>query len=156
MSAGALSVDNLSGGQRIAVKYFSVAIVLFGAQILFGIVAGLQFVYPNLLYGVLDFSVNRMVHINAMVVWMLYGFIGSAYWLVEEEAGTDLVGLKLANHRGDPAKAAARAVLDGADTIGVIQMQKRDAIGLRLAGVGSRTGGQQHDAKQTEYSIDHY
>ena len=46
---------------------------------------------------VLDFNVNRMVHINAMVVWMLYGFIGSVYWLVEDESGTQLVGAKLAN-----------------------------------------------------------
>ena len=40
---------------------------------------------------------NRMVHINAMVVWMLFGFIGAVYWLVEEEAGIELVGLKLGN-----------------------------------------------------------
>jgi nitric oxide reductase subunit B len=45
----------------------------------------------------LDFNVNRMVHINAMVVWLLFGFMGAIYWLVEDEAGTTLVGLKLAN-----------------------------------------------------------
>jgi nitric oxide reductase subunit B len=97
MNAGALSFEHLSGGQRVAVKYFAAAIVLFVAQILFGIIAGLQFVYPNLLFGVLDFSVNRMVHLNAMIVWLLFGFIGSVYWLIEDEAGTELVGRKLAN-----------------------------------------------------------
>ena len=30
-----------------------------------------------------------------MVVWMLMGFIGSVYWLLEDEAGTPVVGLKL-------------------------------------------------------------
>ena len=57
--------------------------------------------YPELRSTtVLDFSVNRMVHINAMVVWMLYGFIGSAYWLVEEEAGVpSWSALGLANIR---------------------------------------------------------
>lgn len=59
--------------------------------------AGLQFLYAEFLYGVLDFNVNRMVHINAMIVWMLYGFIGAVYWLVEDEAGVELVGAKLAN-----------------------------------------------------------
>lgn len=35
-----------------------------------------------------------MVHINAMVVWMLYGFIGSVYWFLEDESGVQIVGLK--------------------------------------------------------------
>ncbi|MBT8059860.1 MAG: cbb3-type cytochrome c oxidase subunit I [Gammaproteobacteria bacterium] len=94
---GQFSVERLSVGQRLAVKYFTVAIILFLAQIVFGLLAGLQYLNPDFLYEVLDFNVNRMVHINAMVVWMLYGFIGSVYWLVEDEAGTDLVGAKLGN-----------------------------------------------------------
>ena len=96
-AAGTLDMSHLSGGQRVAVRYFVVAIALFLAQIGFGVLAGLQYVYPELLYNVLDFSVNRMVHINAMVVWLLFGFFGSVYWLIEDEAGTELVGLKLAN-----------------------------------------------------------
>src|SRR5574340_1675763 len=88
---------NLNGGQKLAVKYFTVAITLFGAQVLFGLLAGLQYLYPDFLYGVLDFSVNRMVHINALVVWMLFGFIGSVYWLLEDESGIPVVGLKLGN-----------------------------------------------------------
>ena len=97
MNAGTLDRSNLSAGQRVAVNYFVVAMVLFLAQIAFGLLAGLQFIYPNLLYNVLDFNVNRMVHINAMIVWLLYGFIGSVYWLIEDEAGTALVGQKLAS-----------------------------------------------------------
>ncbi len=97
MKLGVLDSSNLTGGQQLAVKYYTVAVVLFGAQILFGLFAGLQFLAPEFGYNVLDFSVNRMVHVNAMIVWMLYGFIGAIYWLVEEEAGTELVGLKLGN-----------------------------------------------------------
>ncbi len=92
---GVLDSSNLTGGQRLAVKYFTVALILFGAQILFGLLAGLQYLKPDFLYGVLDFNVNRMVHINAMVVWMLYGFLGSVYWLMEDEARHPVVGLKL-------------------------------------------------------------
>jgi nitric oxide reductase subunit B len=94
---GQFSMDRLSAGQKLAMRYFIVAIALFVAQIVFGLLAGLQYLNPEFLYNVLDFSVNRMVHINAMVVWMLYGFIGSVYWLVEDEAGTELVGAKLGN-----------------------------------------------------------
>ena len=86
----------LYAGQRVAMRYFVAAMVLFLAQVLFGIIIGLQFLYPDLLYNVVDFSVGRMVHINAMVVWLLFGFIGSVYWLVEDESGTQLVGAKLA------------------------------------------------------------
>ena len=97
MTLGKLDTGNLNGGQKLAVKYFMVAIALFVAQIIFGLIAGIQYVFPSLFYEVLDFNVNRMVHINAMVVWMLYGFIGSCYWLVEDESGTEVVGLKLGN-----------------------------------------------------------
>ncbi len=90
----ALNPENLTPGQYLAVKYFSVAVILFVAQILFGLLAAVQFVAPGFLFEILDFSVNRMVHINAMVVWMLYGFIGSIYWLLEDESGHPIVGLK--------------------------------------------------------------
>ncbi len=90
-----LNSSNLNDGQKLAVKYFTVAILLFGAQVLFGLLAGLQYLHPGLLYGVLDFNVNRMVHINAMVVWLLYGFLGSVYWMLEEEAGHRIEGLRL-------------------------------------------------------------
>ena len=85
---------HLNGGQKLASKYFTVAMALFVAQLLFGLLAAIQFIWPNFLFGWLDFSVNRMVHTNAMVVWLLYGFIGSVYWFLEEESGTEIVGLK--------------------------------------------------------------
>lgn len=93
----AIQSTNLNTGQKVAVKYFCAAMVLFLAQMLFGLICGLQYIYPEVLYNVLDFNVSRMVHINAMVVWMLYGFIGSVYWLIEDESGTELVGARLAN-----------------------------------------------------------
>jgi nitric oxide reductase subunit B len=89
--------SNLNGGQQLAIKYFVLAMVLFGAQLLFGMLASIQYLAPGFLFGVMDFSINRMVHINAMVVWMLCGFIGAVYWMLQEEAGHEVVGLKLGN-----------------------------------------------------------
>ncbi len=97
MQLHAFNYSALNSGQKVAVKYFMAAMVLFAAQIAFGIIAGLQFIFPDLFFGVLDFSVVRMVHINAMIVWMLFGFLGSVYWLIEDESGAELVGAKLAN-----------------------------------------------------------
>lgn len=61
--------NTLNDGQKLAVKYFMAAVILFIFQILFGLLAGLQFIAPGFLYDILDFSVNRMVHINAMILW---------------------------------------------------------------------------------------
>lgn len=76
-------------------NYFRVAIVLFGAQLLMGLIAATQFLYPSFLFEVFDFSVARMVHINALVVWMLYAMIGSVYLLLPDESGIETVGIKL-------------------------------------------------------------
>jgi len=81
--------------QSLAMKYFFVAVVLFGAQLVMGLIAAYQFVNPEFLFNVFNFSTARMVHINALVVWMLYAMIGSAYWMLPEETGIETVGVKL-------------------------------------------------------------
>jgi nitric oxide reductase subunit B len=89
-------VSNLKfESQKLAINYFFVAAVLFGAQLLTGLIAAVQFLYPSFLFEIFDFSVARMVHINALVVWMLYAMIGSVYWLLPEETGIETVGIKL-------------------------------------------------------------
>ncbi|MFN4320405.1 MAG: cbb3-type cytochrome c oxidase subunit I, partial [Aquificaceae bacterium] len=68
---------------------------LFGAQLLFGLIAAYQYVNPDFLYGTLNFMTNRMLHINAMVVWLLMGFIAGIYWFLPLETGREVVGIKL-------------------------------------------------------------
>jgi len=94
---GRFDTTNLNGGQKLALKYFTVSLVLFGAQVLFGVLAGFQYLYPDFLFEVIDFSVNRTVHVNALVVWLLYGFLGGVYWMLEDESQHEVVGLKLGN-----------------------------------------------------------
>ncbi len=81
--------------KKLAMNYYRVALVLFGAQLLMGLIAAIQFLYPSFLFEVFDFSVARMVHINALVVWMLYAMIGSVYFLLPDETGIETVGIKL-------------------------------------------------------------
>jgi nitric oxide reductase subunit B len=76
--------------QAIAKPYFIAAIALFVAQILFGLVMGLQYVWGDFLFPEIPFNVARMVHTNALIVWLLFGFMGAAYYLVPEEAETEL------------------------------------------------------------------
>jgi nitric oxide reductase subunit B len=83
-------------GKQLATWYFTVAMVLFGAQLLMGLIAAIQFLYPSFLFELFDFSVARMVHINALVVWMVYAMVGAAYWMLPDETGIEVVGVKLA------------------------------------------------------------
>ena len=82
--------------QAVAKIYFIGAMVLFAAQILFGLIMGLQYVIGDFLFPLIPFNVARMVHTNTLIVWLLMGFMGSAYYLVPEETETELYSPKLA------------------------------------------------------------
>jgi nitric oxide reductase subunit B len=76
--------------QKIANLYFMGAMALFLAQVLFGVLAGTVYVFPNFLAELLPFSVLRMIHTNALIVWLLLGFFGATYFILPEEAERDI------------------------------------------------------------------
>jgi len=82
--------------QSVAKPYFIAAIGLFVGQILFGVILGLQYVMGDFLFPEIPFNVARMVHTNLLIVWLLFGFMGSAYYLIPEESETELHSPKLA------------------------------------------------------------
>ncbi len=82
--------------QAVAKPYFIAAIGLFVGQIIFGLIMGLQYVVGDFLFPEIPFNVARMVHTNLLIVWLLFGFMGAAYYLVPEEAETELASPKLA------------------------------------------------------------
>ncbi|WP_366922520.1 cbb3-type cytochrome c oxidase subunit I [Metallumcola ferriviriculae] len=83
--------------QRAAYPYFVLAMILFGLQVLFGLVIAAQFIWPQLLRNILPFSVGREVHLNTMVFWLLLGLMGATYYLVPEETQSELYSTKLAS-----------------------------------------------------------
>jgi len=82
--------------QAVAKPYFVAAIGLFVGQILFGLIMGLQYVVGDFLFPAIPFNVARMVHTNLLIVWLLFGFMGAAYYMVPEESETELYSPKLA------------------------------------------------------------
>ena len=82
--------------QAVAKPYFIAAIGLFVGQILFGLILGLQYVWGDFLFPEIPFNVARMVHTNLLIVWLLFGFMGAAYYMVPEETETELHSPKLA------------------------------------------------------------
>ncbi len=82
--------------QAVAKPYFIAAIGLFVGQILFGLIMGLQYVIGDFLFPAIPFNVARMVHTNLLIVWLLFGFMGAAYYLIPEESERELFSPKLA------------------------------------------------------------
>ena len=82
--------------QSVAKLYFIAAMGLFVVQVLFGLIMGLQYVMGDFLFPEIPFNVARMVHTNSLIVWLLMGFMGAAYYLVPEESQRELYSPKLA------------------------------------------------------------
>ncbi|HYG42196.1 MAG TPA: cbb3-type cytochrome c oxidase subunit I [Bordetella sp.] len=82
--------------QAVAKPYFIFALILFVGQVLFGLVMGLQYVVGDFLFPLIPFNVARMVHTNLLIVWLLFGFMGAAYYLIPEESDRELHSPKLA------------------------------------------------------------
>lgn len=61
-------ISDLPESRKIALMYWTVAIALFGVQLLFGLIAAYQYINPDFLYTVMPFNITRMLHINAMIV----------------------------------------------------------------------------------------
>jgi nitric oxide reductase subunit B len=82
--------------QAIAKSYIVVALILFGVQVVFGLLAGWIYVAPNTLSVLLPFNIVRMLHTNALIVWLLLGFMGATYFILPEEAEREIYSPMLA------------------------------------------------------------
>jgi nitric oxide reductase subunit B len=82
--------------QSVAYWYFAVAMVLFGLQLVFGVLSAAKYLGPDPLLYILPFDVTKVIHTNLLVVWVLTGFMGATYWMVPDESRTELHSVKLA------------------------------------------------------------
>ena len=82
--------------QKIALVYFLVAMALFLVQVSMGLLAGWIYVSPNTLSELMPFNIIRMLHTNSLVVWLLTGFFGAAYFIIPEESENEIYSPKLA------------------------------------------------------------
>jgi nitric oxide reductase subunit B len=53
-------------------------------------------VVGDFLFPLIPFNVARMVHTNLLIIWLLFGFMGAAYYLIPEESDRELYSPKLA------------------------------------------------------------
>ncbi len=82
--------------QKLALKYLTAAIALFGIMTVAGLMSAYYYINPDFLFGILNFNIAKILHIDTMIIWLLMGFMGAIYWFLPEEFDRDLVGIKLA------------------------------------------------------------
>jgi nitric oxide reductase subunit B len=82
--------------QKIAYWFFASAMLLLTLQIVYGFIMGFARIGMDGLHEWIPFNTARAVHTNLLVVWLLTGFMGSAYYIIPEEANRELEWPKLA------------------------------------------------------------
>jgi len=82
--------------QMVAKPYFIFALILLAGEVLFGLLMAVQYLYGDFLFPLIPFNVLRMVHVNLLIVLILFGFMGATYYLIPEEAERELWSPKLA------------------------------------------------------------
>ncbi len=82
--------------QKVAYWFFALSMLLLVLQIVYGFVMGFARIGFDNLHEFVPFNTARAVHTNLLVVWLLSGFMGAAYYIIPEETQRELVSVKLA------------------------------------------------------------
>ena len=82
--------------QRIAYLFFATSLLLFSLQIVYGFIMAFAHMGFDVLHEIIPFNTARTTHLNLLVLWLLSGFMGAAYFIIPEEADRELYSEKLA------------------------------------------------------------
>lgn len=81
---------------KIAWTFFATCLLLLSLQLVYGFVMGFAHMGYDVVHDVIPFNAARATHTNLLVVWLLAGFMGSAYFIVPDEADRDIWSMPLA------------------------------------------------------------
>lgn len=82
--------------QKVAYWFFALSMLLFVLQLVYGFIMGFAHAGFDGLHEIIPFNTAKAVHLNLLVVWLLSGFMGAAYYIIPEEAQHELVSVKWA------------------------------------------------------------
>lgn len=82
--------------QRVAWWFFLTCMVLLSLQIVYGFIMAFAHAGYDNLHSIIPFHAARATHTNLLVMWLLCGFMGAAYYMIPEEAERELMWPKLA------------------------------------------------------------
>ena len=77
--------------QRVAYWFFAVCMLLLSLQLVYGLIMGFARIGMDGLHDFIPFNTARAVHTNLLVMWLLSGFMGAAYFIVPDECDHELV-----------------------------------------------------------------
>jgi len=81
---------------KVAWAFFATCMLLLVLQIVYGFIMGFAHMGYDVLHDFIPFNAARATHTNLLVVWLLAGFMGSAYYIIPDESQTELWSSKLA------------------------------------------------------------
>lgn len=81
---------------KVAWAFFATCMLLLSLQILYGFGMAFAHMGYDVLHDWIPFNTMRATHTNLLVVWLLAGFMGSAYYIIPEESDRELWSLPLA------------------------------------------------------------
>lgn len=82
--------------QKIAYWFFALSMVLLLLQIVYGFIMGFAHAGFDGLHDFIPFNTASASHKNLLIVWLLSGFMGAAYYIIPEEAQNEIVSVPLA------------------------------------------------------------
>jgi len=82
--------------QKIAYHFFALSIVLLVLQIVYGFILGFAHMGYDGLHELIAFNTAVTTHKNLLVVWILSGFMGAAYFIIPDESDNELFSVPLA------------------------------------------------------------
>lgn len=82
--------------QKVAYWFFAACMLLLVLQIVYGFIMGFAHMGYDNLHEWIPFNAARATHTNLLVVWLLTGFMGAAYFIIPEEADRELFSVPLA------------------------------------------------------------
>ena len=82
--------------QKVAYMFFALSMVLLLLQITYGFIMAFAHAGYDGLHELIPFNTASATHKNLLVVWLLSGFMGAAYYIIPEESQTELVSVPLA------------------------------------------------------------
>ncbi len=82
--------------QKVAYWFFAVCMLLFGLQIVYGFIMAFAHMGLDGLHDIIPFNVARATHTNLLVMWLLSGFMGAAYYIIPEESEREVLSVKWA------------------------------------------------------------
>ena len=81
--------------QKVAYWFFALSMLLLVLQIAYGFVMAFAHLGYDGLHEIIPFNAATATHKNLLVVWILSGFMGAAYYIIPDEAETELISVPL-------------------------------------------------------------